>query len=332
MLNETSVEISRLEEREHVPLSELAARIAELPLALASYGVFRAARAAATGLFHLRTRSVRAKAWQLISEDMIRSDFYLTLLVARAPRWNPHAIAGNAGPFPVRRSVEFDVATLVDSSELWTAILYRHPEFEPVAVFGTPDLKPGQRRQRFEVDSGQYTLNLRYQNWKPQVRFPRVLVDGTECIPARVASADNARFFALLRERANAIHAVMQFHSYSLLYFQRWLPSDWIDRLFLPVGNPQTTFRYGTLEQGQALRLRVPETTLESHAVYVTLYDRASFPTHWLTVEGSDVVTPAARTRGFYLVRVCRKRPDDGRGVHDVDDVSESSLPVKVQA
>jgi hypothetical protein len=278
-----------------------------LPGALASYLFFLQCRALASGIFHLRARAPGVHpAWKVVSEQSIHSDFFLFLLMVRAPRWNPHAISANAGPLRVRGRLEVELESVRASAPLWTVILYRHPRFEPVATVGSAELSAGEPRVRFDVAQGDYTVNVRYHDWTECVRMPAIRVDGGPAVAALPVSSANNDFFQRLRARSNVVFRWLHHHVYYVLQFRELLPAGFVRRLFLPVGNPLSGFEYGCIERGQSLRIRVAPRTRAHFRVYCTLYDAASFPLYWAAVEAAETHTPPAAARGFFLIRVCR--------------------------
>ena len=73
---------------------------------------------------------------------------------------------------------------------------------------------------------------------------------------------------------------------------------------YLPAGNPQTTFRYGSVRTGTRLAIDLDPRLWQTSDVYLTVYNRASFPVLSEQLTGPGHETAAVQADGTYLVRV----------------------------
>src|SRR5262249_49587240 len=94
-----------------------------------------------------------------------------------------------------------------------------------------------------------------------------------------------------------------------------------VEREFLPMGNPETRFAYGIVRRGRALRLRLDPRLLAASDVYFTLYSRDSFPACWYQVFEADHTTPAAVEDGFFLLRLHRRAATDAPDPEGLIDI-----------
>jgi hypothetical protein len=281
----------------------------ESPLSLASFVFYRGMRFALRRLIVLNSRLNRRRAhqWHVLSAETLNLPLALPALMTSGPRWNPHAILAGAGPFVVRESVEVNIEQPAASAKSWTLVFYRFPDQRTAAHIGTLQGPFAGRWQSIKLAPGKYSIALRYYGWSDTITFPEIRADGTGAIPARSISGGNNDFYKDLQKRRSRLYLWLHYYVYNLLRGKTSIPGVSAGREFLPMGNPETEFRYGALQRGQSLRLTVPAPTLATHHVYFTLYTRDSFPARWYRIEESSHVTEPAREDGFYLMRVHRQ-------------------------
>jgi hypothetical protein len=223
------------------------------------------------------------------------------------PRWNPHAILAGAGPFTVQDSVSVDTEQASASAKSWTLVFYRFPDHRTVAHIGTLQGPFVKGPQSVKLAPGKYSIALRYYHWSDSITFPEIFADGALAIPSRSISAGNNDFYRDLQKQRSRFYLWLHYYVYNLLRGTASIPGASTDREFLPMGNPETEFRYGALQRGESLRVHLPTGMLTTHDVYFTLYTRDSFPARWYQIQENDHVTETAREDGFYLLRVHRQ-------------------------
>jgi hypothetical protein len=101
------------------------------------------------------------------------------------------------------------------------------------------------------------------------------------------------------------------------LQWRKFLPQSFVNREFLPVGAPDTEFFYGALSQGEILQLEINSSVLKDYEIYITLYNRASFPISWWQQKEEIYKTEAMPSNGFYLLRVREKSSLAASSDHD---------------
>jgi hypothetical protein len=79
-------------------------------------------------------------------------------------------------------------------------------------------------------------------------------------------------------------------------------------RKFLPVGNPDTEFRYGSLSRGQRLSITSDGAEEGRVNVYITFYNWASFPEYWCQVTDANWLSPSFDMDVAYAVRRVRAK------------------------
>ncbi len=274
------------------------------PLALLSFAFFRYAR------FWMRWGYARfmrqhpelAPTWRVLSGDAIARPLALPIVLTSGPRWNVHAIIAAAGPFEVRDSIEIDRAAASRSAGAWTVVAYRGSAIRTVASVGSRD--PGSAGGSLRLPPGTYSLGLRYYRWGDSPALPAVRVDGRDVVPALEVPAAVNRFYETLLGRRRAIHVALHYYVWVLLLHRRLFPRRLVEREYLPAGNPETRFEYGAFRAGESVRIDLEPAVLESHDVYLCVYDRASFPIHWEDVPAARHETRPFPTPGTWLLRI----------------------------
>lgn len=287
--------------------------ILEVPLAFASFVFYRIMRFVMRRLLVLsaRLKGKKAYIWGVLSAESLRIKLALPVLMTTGPRWNTHALIGGAGPFAVKEKVSFDLAPLQASAKSWTAAIYRFPKQTLTAVVGSIDGPFPDRWHTIQLPPGKYNMVTRMYHRSDSIELPEIRIDGVAAIASIKVDPKTNDFYRDLPKRRSWFYSWMHFYIYTLLRLEapRWL----IERELLPMGNPETLFRYGALKRGEALRFRMSRELLAAQDVYFTLYTRDSFPALWYPIVECDHVTTAVRESGFYLVRVQRKLPGQNK-------------------
>ena len=277
----------------------------EVPLGSLSFGFYRAVRVVlgAVARAGLRARPDEASGWKVWSAEMFARPLMLPFAMTTGPRWNCHVLGARLGPLDVASRIEIDTSAADLSARTWSFGVYASPGWRTVATRGSGS--GGGPRATFEVPPGRYLVSARYYHWsRERVRLPAVEVDGRPVAASTEVSPDVNDFYRDLASRRNAFYLGLHYHVVPMLRLRRFLPRAFVERQFLPVGNPETAFRYGPIRAGEKLRLEVDPELAALADVYWTLYDRASFPIQWGELAlPCEVVGPAERN-GFYLVRV----------------------------
>jgi len=281
----------------------------ELPLALASFLLYRGTRFIMRRLIVLNSRLNRRRAhqWNLLSAETFQLPLALPAIMTAGPRWNPHAIIAGAGPFSVKQSVSVDLEAVLCSAKSWTLVFYTFPNQRTVAHIGALDGPFPQRWRSLALMPGKYTIALRYYHWSETVGLPEIQADGESVIPFRSVSHRNNDFYLDLIKRRSGFYLGMHYYMYTLLRREALVSPGFVEREFLPMGNPESRFRYGALERGEAIRFELAPALLANHDVYFTLYTRDSFPVRWYQIMEDQHLTEPALEDGFYLVRIHRK-------------------------
>lgn len=281
----------------------------EVPLAILSWLFLLLARLVSRGLvlcdsvLHLG----RPLRWRLLSAETIGKPLALLVIMTTAPRWNPHAVIATLGPVRVRRSIRVESGAPASAVGTWTLVVYRFPVNSVVGSLNSRDMPSDGLGFTIDIESGVYTLALRYYRWSAEAELPTVFADNAEIAPAQQIPADlNDHLYQNLPQHANWLYLALHYHVYTMLRLHHWLPGAFVERELLPVGNPETRFSYGHLSAGCSLHLQAVESLLVGHDVYLTLYARNSFPLQWEQIATSEYTSESFDRDTFYVIRVHR--------------------------
>jgi len=304
-----------------------------LPLAVVSYALFRAVRLATTLVRGLRTRRrpERGLVWRALGPELLEERFATFEMATLGPRWNPHATIGVAGPFHLRGrlgdqgggeeiGISVDLEALRRSADEWTLVVYRFPGYQTVGAVASGRERGGTRAY-VDLAPGRYVLGLRYYGVDEDGVFPEVWTssaDRAERIPERPVPPDLDTLYHRLTERGGLLYRALAYHALQLLRYRRWLPRRLVERVLLPVGNPETRFVYGALAPGEILHV-TPELVVggdpeavRGRDLYLTLYGPDSLPRQWCRVDadgpGGHRASPLA-DGGFFVLRAHPRRP-----------------------
>jgi hypothetical protein len=278
----------------------------EVPLSVASLALFIATRGILQRLlnrYHKRN-AAHALRWQLLSGEFLARPGVLPIFLTTAPRWNTHAVIATAGPVDVKEELAVWSDTARRSSSEWFFVLYSYPRRATVGMVSCLFANDSGWLSFKLPGPGRYLVGARYYGTKDAAEFPALRIDGVENVPSAAAPSDTNRFYDSLALRGNLFFACLSYHVYPILKFQ-WVKKSWIERMFLPVGNPETLFLYGTIEAGQRLNCRMDLSRFGTHRYFVTIYSRVSLPVLWYEVRAdTQGAGPASPAQGYYLIRL----------------------------
>lgn len=279
-----------------------------LPLSLSSFAFYRSVRLALRPvrmLSHRRSQEESGR-WRLNATKRDLQGLRLALMMTSGPRANSHAVIGVIDLLDVKSSISIDVAAAGRAARSWSAVIYRIPQAITVAAVGSTDAPFDEPWKTFSLEPGRYTVAMRCYHPSEPVELPAVRVDGQERVPP-CAIPGSERSFEPVRDKRSLFYLFLHYYVFHVLDYRDWLPSSFVEREFLPVGNPQTKFRFGAARKGQSISLRLSPELLATYDVFFTLYNRCSFPVTWCAITGErHTVDPCARD-GFYLVRMHRR-------------------------
>ncbi len=293
----------------------------EIPLALLSFASFKVYKFTIyyLWLFFTKYISRERNEWQFLDQKQIDKKLTIPALLAMAPRWNTNCIASKSGNFLVEKELTLSIEQLNDTAEIWTLVVYGFPSAKTLTQLSSKGPSGASSEFNWSIADGvatlkvaqpqHVTLSARLYKIKnnSKTQLPQVTADGREVLKPIPVSRDTNRFFETFMEREKPIYTVFHYYTYVLLKFKDMLPQNFVRWEYLPVGNPDTYFIYGSMEQSQRLTFNIPELIKEKCAIYYNYYTLSSFPITYGEITHTTQITESAQRRGTYLVRVVPK-------------------------
>src|SRR5271169_1731834 len=273
---------------------------------------------------YYRFAGSQAFRWRFLSPELLKTRGALLTIMTTGPRWNTHAIVATAGPIVVEKSLAVNVGAAERSARVWTLAICTFPGYQTVTATGSRNAPFASTTMELPLRPGRYWLALRYYHWSDCVELPSLTVDGVEVIDSTAVPYDVNDFYLAIIGKNSALYRCLHYYAYVLLRYRRFFPAAFVEREFVPLGNPETRFEFGAMEAGERLSIQAGPLVLLSHDIYVTIYNRASFPVIWFQVTDGEFATPECTTKCVYLVRIHHKAP--GSGVFRDEDLKISVL------
>jgi hypothetical protein len=264
----------------------------EIPLAFISFLFYKIAKFIIGNLYtiYLDINRKIADRWRVVSQDLIDSPLSLPVLITKAPRWNTHAIIGTLGPFFVRDKLELDLVSAGNSARSWIAIFYSFPEYKTITTIESEKIKTDDSWYLLKLPTGKYTIGLRYYNTKEELILPAIKIDDRNFAESTKIPSDINSFYNNLARYANWFHLALHYYIFTILKLRRYLPESFVKAEYLPVGATDTFFVYDYLDKTKKLQIQLFADFLSEYELYLTLYNRASFPIAWLKLDSNDVL------------------------------------------
>lgn len=250
-----------------------------------------------------RDRGQESLGWRTMSE-VIDQPLALPYIMVTGPRWNPHAIIASVGPFQVKQHVRLRVDTMNRSAGMWTLVFYSAPDSRTVAAIDSRHVSSDAVWFKQTLSPGRYSGIMRYYEWSAEPKLPAIEIDGALRTFERSVPTNENDYLGRLRNKSGAFYTILHFYMLEMLRLHRYLPASFVRREYLPVGNPETAFRYGYLQRGQGVEITSSKTTPDGHHLYLVLYNESSFPVSWSTVQSLPHRTQPAQSSGSYLIRL----------------------------
>ena len=261
---------------------------------------FRLARLVVRGIILVRNRlSLNKPARWMGFSELVGKRWGVAFLVITAPRWNCHATIALTDSFPLRGRLSILTKCADGSAEAYSFVVYP----ESGMPFTLPFVGEGASEIAMDLPPGRYRIGARYYGSCKDPEFPEVRADGVEVVKGRVIAGERDRYreqLALLRTRDSIVCRMLHYY---VFHFLSWRVGgeDFMKREFLPVGNPDTEFDYDAIREGDVREIVATDKDREKR-VYVTLYNRQSFPVFWTEIKSLPYPL-RAECDGFYLVR-----------------------------
>ena len=278
----------------------------KIPLSFLSFLFFKAMKLIIGNLFivYLAFNKEKSSQWRVLSAETLQTTLSLPVLMTKGPRWNTHAIIGTLGPLTVKKSIALNIEEMQNSAKSWVGAIYTFPGYRTIASIDPGNHDLNKNWYSLKLPPGKYTIGLRYYNASDKVVFPVVKVDDIERVESKIVAREVNNFYYDLIKRQNWFYLSLHYYIFTILRLKKWLSASFVKNEYLPVGAPNTQFFYGDLKQGQYLQIEIESEILNKYDLYLTLYNRASFPVTWCEIKKPKQKTATVANNGFYLIRV----------------------------
>jgi Family of unknown function (DUF6208) len=250
-----------------------------------------------------RDRKHESLDWRTISE-VLNQPLALSYIMVTGPRWNPHALISRVGPFQVKHGLRIRVDTAHRSARMWTLVISRTSDPRAVASIISNSVARDEVWHEQTLPPGRYSATCRYYEWADAPRLPEIEIDSSRRILERSIPLNENDYLTGLVNKNGVFYTCLHYYVLEMLRLRRYLPPSFVRREYLPVGNPETAFRYGYLRRGQCVEITSSHGILEGHCLYLTIYNGSSFPVIWSEVRSLPYRSQPAEATCSYLLRL----------------------------
>jgi hypothetical protein len=278
----------------------------EIPLALLSFLFYKVMKFVIGNLYtiYLYRNQNKISQWRVLSSELIESPLSLPVLMTKGPRWNTHAIIGTLGPFTVKDFIELDLVSANNSARSWIAIFYSFPGYETIDTIESSQVNSDFQWHKLNLNSGKYTIGLRYYQWLDRVDLPAVKIDGKNFVSSQNVPANINDFYLKLSQKTNWFYYCLHYYIFTILKLRNYLPKSFVKNEYLPVGATDTDFIYNYLDREKSLKITTKSDILNNYHIYFTLYNRASLPLKYFQIEQEEKLIEPSDRNGYYLLRL----------------------------
>ena len=244
--------------------------------------------------------------WRLFIEKF-KVPGSLTYVMLNAPRWNTHAIIATIKPFKVLDRIEFTGLSSLNSCKSWTVVIYKQPSNKTVAYFSNLSISNGKYSYLCTLPIGIYTIGMRIYEASFPIQLPNVVVDHNKTVIRKRKLVNMPSFYPKkIFNRKSLFYSSI--HAYIHLAMLKEIDKGqlFVQNEYLPVGNPETLFKYGIIEKGCILQIQVNEEILNNCLVYITRYNYSSFPIYSRKIISKDLSIDDLPYGSTYLLRIIR--------------------------
>ncbi len=239
--------------------------------------------------------------WHPLSQWLTNGKHNLLAMMMMGPRWNCNATLAISDMFYVEGNLQLDIEQANKSAKFWTAVIY-NMNFKTIAHMGNTE-ETAKSEGKLSVPKGHYFIAIRYYETSQISEFPAVSIDGKSAIASLNSDEERVRYekyLTMLSGYRSWLFLAMHYHAYAFLKNRQKLDAEWVNQTYLPVGNPETKFTYGTIKKGQ--KLRVSSLEYPAKRTYISIYNKASLPIYWAELTEQQE-TPPIDTSGTFAIR-----------------------------
>lgn len=217
------------------------------------------------------------KEWKIFAEKFKMPGALLYVMV-NAPRWNTHAIISTVGPLRVDKSITISGLKKVShETKSWSLVIYNQSNNETVSFISGDTCIDDV--SEIQLKKGDYTIGMRLYECKYPLILPVIETNNkADIIHERVLKVEPNLYPISVWKKNSFIYRFL--HSYIFILLKGLIKRDneFITKEFLPVGNPQTDFKYGVILKGKTFFYDFSLIDFNKNLVFYTLYNSSSFP------------------------------------------------------
>jgi hypothetical protein len=277
--------------------------------------------------FQLLRHHQHALKWKLYSERVSRF-MGIPYVMLNAPRWNTHALIASIGPVEIKERLILDLAPVGLACRSWTLVLYKQPANEAALILSPFSIDPSGQ---YPVEKGNYVILLRCYEVQYPFTLPGALIDIAGQVSERILPEKPAYYPAEVFNKSGRFYTLMHYYLHYAFAHPGLLEDKQLKKEYLPVGNPNTFFKFGYLPGNVRIQITTDARLRERALVYLTCFNRSSFPVLSKNLAAGSPVfeSPLLAANGTYLIRVV---PLDKTLSEDVvnDGICEVLLPDKI--
>lgn len=255
--------------------------------------------------------SQTAVRWQCLPQ-LMNHPYGIPFLMTTGPRWNTHAVIATISGLKIKKVLEIQAQVADRSTQSWTVVVYN--DLAQTIAYRGSSQRNGESWEKLELSPGTYSLALRYYEPTAQALLPKIKVDGAVVTDNQDCSKEfdvYQRYLGKIKQRKSLFFTLMHYYVYALLKWPSLASEQRIRQEYLPVGNPETHFRYGAIDKGKHLHVDCSEQLLEKALVYLTILNQSSFPQMWTRITTTDYQSPPVPMSGTWLMRIVKINEDD---------------------
>lgn len=245
-----------------------------------------------------------SKTWKLFIERL-SNPVGIPYAMFNAPRWNTHAFIASIGPISIEKNIKLDFSEINKHCSSWTFIVYRIPKNKTCKVLTSISIDKLQNH--IHLEKGKYSLVFRCYEVSYPLVLPAIEIDeGKFYVEKRTVSQSVPVFPESIINRKSLFYTFVHYYLHFTFKNSVLTNNQFLEREYLPVGNPETTYKFGYFQTNQALAFQF-NTSEKDYLAYMTCYNTSSFPIFTEKIElssDSEYHIPEFDCDGTYLIRL----------------------------
>lgn len=295
----------------------------QLPMAVLSFCFYRTVRwvmcqIVAKKKNKARTAKGDAFLWIELSEAMQNIPLIRPYNMVTGPRWNCHALMLVAGLFKVRSNIEIQLETARKSAKQWTIVIYSK-DYQTTSYISSTAVPEDQSWYKIDLKTNNCMICIRYYNVQNEISCPAVKIDGELRIKTQPL-LDNQKqlyenYLNSIRNYHSLFYLGLHYYVYPLLQWRSCFPEKFVKKEYLPMGNPETKFYFGSIKKGEFLQVDLYRELFNEANIYITFLNLCSFPVFWETISQLGYSSERMPCNATYLIRIHYKGQQSGNEI-----------------